>query len=71
MKWKNAQRDELPANDQEVLVSYEGIYYITVFNSERKVFVLREDKRQHFDIEEHIPLYWMEMADPPHERSGY
>jgi hypothetical protein len=70
MIWHNAQKDAPPANNQVVLVSVDGVYYITVYDVDRDVYVLRDDKKQYFDPAEQ-PFYWIPVTDAPLTRDDY
>jgi hypothetical protein len=72
MKWKNAGLDILPADGKKVLISFEGIYYLTIFDEENGSFRLTENLEEHFDITENgVAIYWTEIEDPPHVRFSY
>jgi hypothetical protein len=62
MKWYNAQRDELPSDGQQVLVSVNGVYYITVFDEKEKKFRLRDQQQTFFHADEYL-IYWTEFTD--------
>lgn len=62
MKWNNAQRDELPANDQLVLISVNGVYYIAAFDKEGRKFRLRDDPETFFSYDDYL-IYWTEFTD--------
>jgi hypothetical protein len=60
MEWRNALRDELPEHMQNVLVSYHGIYYRTIFDAEKQCFILEEEPGHFIEIKNE-PIYWIEM----------
>jgi hypothetical protein len=63
VKWYNANRDELPSHQQEVLISFNGIYYITAYNSSLKRFYLKDEPETFFDLSENA-IYWTEFDNP-------
>jgi hypothetical protein len=66
MKWKNALLDDLPADQQEALIAVDGVYYVTLYDAARKVFVLKEDRKEFFELSEAgDPVYWVEINVPP------
>jgi hypothetical protein len=65
MKWKNAHRDVPPKDGQTVLLSVEGIYYVTCYNASRRLFHLHQDPHEYFSCDAHTMLYWIEIDDPP------
>jgi hypothetical protein len=71
MKWKNANLDELPAHEQNVLIAVDGIYYLTIFDANSKVFRLAGDLKSTFEILETQPIYWLPIDVPPQERNAY
>jgi hypothetical protein len=71
MKWKNANRDELPKHDQDVLISVDGVYYIAFFDEGVKAFRIRNQMGLIFEIGGTDAIYWMNFESPPQERTGY
>lgn len=63
MRWYNAQRDELPKDEQILLVSVNGIYYITVYDAKEKLFRLKDQIGIYFRPEDDL-IYWTEFIDP-------
>ncbi len=64
MKWFNAQRDELPHPDQQVLISVNGVYYICRFDASNRRFIIKEeDKNSVFAIDDYL-IYWTHFEDP-------
>jgi hypothetical protein len=61
MNWNNAQKDKLPLHEQEVLVSVDGIYYITTYDSSQKIFRLKESPETFFTPEEKV-IYWTDIS---------
>jgi hypothetical protein len=65
MKWKNASRDRLPQDKQDVLIAVQGIYYHTVYHADDKAFVVKYDNGQRFEItNQGEPVYWAEIDGP-------
>ena len=68
MNWKNVLKDELPENEQEVLISVNGINYIAIYKA----------RFDGFEIEEHegfIPIrnrtiYWTDITLPKNPDAG-
>ena len=72
MIWKNALRDNPPVHNQEILIAVEGVYYLTQYDGEKNLFVLKEDRKQHFEASElGEPIYWLEIEAPPRVRTEY
>jgi hypothetical protein len=71
MKWNNALRDAPPVHNQEVLISVEGVYYVTTYDAGKNWYVLRDDKRQHFEPSERNVFYWVAIEDAPRTRQDY
>ena len=67
MKWYNAEKDELPSHNEEVLISVNGVYYITVYNRTEDHFYLKEQPDTFFSVG-HVPIYWTQFENPT-ERS--
>lgn len=57
MKWKNAGKDGLPKDREEVLISVDGITYLAEYWSHEKLFSLK-GKTGKFWIHEQT-IYWM------------
>jgi hypothetical protein len=64
MNWKNAAKDELPQNEQEVLICVSGIYYVAIFKTEPEGFEISE--HDGFIHLKHAPIYWTEIPVPKH-----
>lgn len=62
MNWKNASKDGLPANSQEVLISVNGINYVAIYNSTGNNFKIKH-KEGVFLINEN-DIYWAEISVP-------
>jgi hypothetical protein len=63
MKWKNALIEKPPQNDQEVLISVDGVYYIARYDAFQNVFKLRDSPEVHFSSDNNL-VYWTEYTDP-------
>lgn len=59
MKWLNANLDGLPAHQQEVFISVDGVYHLAVFNSLNQTFAVKDDATKIYPVKEHV-IYWME-----------
>lgn len=64
MIWKNALKDGLPLDKQEVLISISGINYLAIYIAELNGFEISEPKK--FIPLEYPMIYWMEI--PRNER---
>jgi hypothetical protein len=62
MKWKNAQKDNPPDNMQKVLISVKGVYYITIYDAGKNVFLLQDQPDKYFDPENEL-IYWTWLED--------
>lgn len=63
MKWKNANRDDLPLNNQEVLITIDGINYIATYDALKSVFKLNNNPGAAFSTTKKT-IYWMEIIAP-------
>lgn len=63
MKWKNANRDDLPLHKQEVLITVDGINYIATYDALKKVFNLNNNPGASFSALNKT-IYWMEIEAP-------
>jgi hypothetical protein len=72
LKWKNASCDETPANNQAVLISVAGVYYLTTFDEGNVRFVLQEQNQLYFHLMENgEPVYWVPIDQAPRTREEY
>ena len=62
MNWKNALKDELPNNEQEVLISVRGIYYVAIYKAPLKGFEISE--HDGFIPLNNAQIYWTEIKVP-------
>jgi hypothetical protein len=62
MKWNNAQRDELPGDQEQVLISVNGVYYIAVYDATERKFRLRDEWESSFAADDYL-IYWTEFTD--------
>jgi hypothetical protein len=63
MRWNNAERDDLPAHNEEVLICVNGVYYITIYNSIENNFYLKEEPDTFFTIGKQS-IYWTQFESP-------
>ncbi|MBA3682534.1 MAG: hypothetical protein H0W73_15420 [Bacteroidetes bacterium] len=63
MKWKNAKHDDLPLNNQEVLITVDGINYIATYDKLNKAFKLNNNPGAVFFANKKT-IYWMEIVAP-------
>jgi hypothetical protein len=62
MKWKNALRDGLPGDNEQVLISADGVYYICIFEEKKGEFRSAEGTRSnYFKADTHV--YWTEFRE--------
>jgi hypothetical protein len=61
MIWKNAQKDERPFDEQDVLICVSGIYYLAIYKAPKNGFEI-------YEYENFIPIkdsiYWTEISVP-------
>jgi hypothetical protein len=61
MKWKNAVKDTLPPDNEEVLISVNGVNYISIFKADKNLFKIENEQLDtHFRTDEHT-IYWTEV----------
>jgi hypothetical protein len=70
MNWKNVQRDAPPEHDQLVLLSVDGIYYITRYDSGDRKFRLHGEIETHFVPVDGMSMYWIEIDEPPRVKNS-
>ncbi len=63
MKWKNAKRDDLPLNNQEVLITVDGINYLATYDALKDLFKLNNNPGASFSTATKT-IYWMEIVGP-------
>ena len=64
MRWNNAQKDKLPEEGQQVLISVNGIYYICAYDAGERAFKIRDESRETvFTVDDYL-IYWTEFVDP-------
>lgn len=61
--WKNTYKGELPANDQDVLIFVDGIYYTAIYSAIEKRFKLKYGVGKVFLIENTV-IYWKALTPP-------
>jgi hypothetical protein len=63
MHWNNSQVDGLPKDREEILISVDGVYYIAMYDEEKKLFrVENEQKETFFRVNEQV-IYWTEYRE--------
>jgi hypothetical protein len=62
MDWKNAVNDGLPINDQEVLISVQGVNYLAVYLEKEKGFRIKDDGK--FLPLHSETIYWYPITQP-------
>jgi hypothetical protein len=60
LKWKNVHRDDPPQDGQLVILSVNGICYLTEYDSGHGVYRLRDDRQQIFSPADSVIMYWLE-----------
>jgi hypothetical protein len=60
-EWHNAKLDGLPCNNQQVLISVDGIYYDAIFYGDKNKFITSSNPKRAFQAEEKL-LYWRDQA---------
>jgi hypothetical protein len=64
MRWYNAQKDKLPEDGQQVLISVNGVYYICKYQEEKRQFKIEDELRETaFKVDDYM-IYWTEFVDP-------
>jgi hypothetical protein len=72
LRWKNASCDETPSNNQSVLISVAGVYYLTTFDEGNVRFVLQDHDQLYFHVMENgEPVYWVPIDQAPRTREEY
>jgi len=69
VKWKNASKDMLPWDKQQVLVSVKGVYYITVYHTGKNRFELRDDPANYFAPDSDT-IYWTEFGNAEQDEAA-
>jgi hypothetical protein len=59
MKWKNVHRDRPPGDGQLILLSVNGVYYLTYYDAEKELFRLKEEPDSFFTKDERFSMYWL------------
>jgi hypothetical protein len=59
MGWKNAKKDDLPENKQEVHISVDGVTYVAIYDSSEKRFNVKSIDKD-FEITDDI-IYWRKI----------
>jgi hypothetical protein len=62
MVWKNVLKDELPEDNQEVLISVHGINYIAIYRERMCGFEI--DEHEGFIPIRDVTIYWTEISVP-------
>jgi hypothetical protein len=63
VKWKNTNKDQLPLDNQDVLISVDGIYYTAVYTATEKGFKLKYELGKFFLVE-NTAIYWKVLTPP-------
>jgi hypothetical protein len=64
MEWHSTRVDKLPLDKQMVLISVDGVNYIAVFDSIRKIFGVDENQTTRVYRSDLNHLYWTELIAP-------
>jgi hypothetical protein len=64
LNWNNALLDIKPAHEQMVVVSVDGIYYLTWYDANNGLFRLKDQPEAFFSPDKHL-IYWIEFNDHP------
>lgn len=64
MKWRNTRLDKLPRDNQEVLLSKNGINYVAIYNEKDKSFRAGENGKEKIIQSDEDQLYWTEYSRP-------
>jgi hypothetical protein len=64
MNWKNVSRDKSPDDGQQVLLSVDGVYYLTIYHKPSNTYQLKDQAGQFFSPGESPAMYWLEIEDP-------
>ena len=67
--WKNTALDNFPEHEQNVLISVEGVYYMTIYDANQKVFRLTDDLNSTFDPAEFQSIYWLPIDQYPQKKN--
>lgn len=63
MKWNNALRDTLPSHKEEVIISVDGVNYISVFCANNQSFNVEDGlKETSYKPGEYI-IYWTRVKN--------
>jgi hypothetical protein len=62
MTWKNATKDGLPQNKQEVLITVDGVNYVAMYNALKNLFETTTGTK--FKIPDENAIYWQEITKP-------
>ena len=64
MKWRNTRLDKLPRDNQEVLLSKQGINYVAIYSENDKSFRIEENGKENIIQSDEDHLYWTEYTRP-------
>ena len=63
MNWKSTQNNELPPPGKEVVISVNGVNYISVFQADKNLFKVEGEMMDtSFRVEDHV-IYWSEFPE--------
>lgn len=62
-EWKNTCKGELPKNNQDVIISVDGIYFTAIYSAVEKGFKLKYELGKFFLVENAV-IYWKALTPP-------
>lgn len=63
-KWNNTNTDGPPEDEQDVLISVNGIYYDAVYDKKNNLYKTTRYSAVSFDPRHHV-IYWCKFTPPP------
>lgn len=63
MKWHNVVNDKLPKDQQEVLLSLDGVNCVATYDAKKKAFRVQHDKESIIPVNKGV-FYWTEYTRP-------
>ena len=63
MNWKNTEKDELPEDMEEVLISVDGVYYISTYHAQKKTFTVENELQETFFKVGERQIYWVKHGE--------
>jgi hypothetical protein len=58
IEWNNSRRDELPHDQQEVIISVNGVNYISTYDSAKRIFRTNELLETFFKVSD-VEILWV------------